>query len=119
VGPVLTLLGMVAEMGLGFIRDRQRAGIDGHICKARPVTFDRVRIVTLCKEGMGAAEVAEVGEPTRASASTLARGWELKHWPPGSMKRYDLVAQECREWSDSCLRREVAIAELHAISGRS
>jgi DNA invertase Pin-like site-specific DNA recombinase len=25
---VLTVLGMVAEMGLGFIRDRQRTGID-------------------------------------------------------------------------------------------
>ena len=25
---VLTVLGMVAEMELGFIRDRQRAGID-------------------------------------------------------------------------------------------
>jgi DNA invertase Pin-like site-specific DNA recombinase len=25
---VLTVLGMVAEMGLGFIRDRQHAGID-------------------------------------------------------------------------------------------
>ena len=27
-GMVLTVLGMVAEMELGFIRDRQRAGID-------------------------------------------------------------------------------------------
>jgi DNA invertase Pin-like site-specific DNA recombinase len=54
---VLTVLGMVAEMGLGFIRDRQRAGIDAAkvkgICKGRPATFDRARSVALLKEGMG------------------------------------------------------------------
>jgi DNA invertase Pin-like site-specific DNA recombinase len=42
---VLTVLGMVAEMELGFIRDRLRAGIDAAkakgIYKGRPVTFDR------------------------------------------------------------------------------
>jgi DNA invertase Pin-like site-specific DNA recombinase len=41
---VLTVLGMVAKMELGFIRDRQRAGIDAAkangICKGRPATFD-------------------------------------------------------------------------------
>jgi DNA invertase Pin-like site-specific DNA recombinase len=53
---VLTVLGMVAEMELGFIRDRQRAGIDAAkakgIYKGRPVTFERARIVDLRKEGM-------------------------------------------------------------------
>ena len=47
---VLTVLGMVAEMELGFIRDRQRAGIDAAkakgIYKGRPTTFDRARIVS-------------------------------------------------------------------------
>jgi DNA invertase Pin-like site-specific DNA recombinase len=61
---VLTVLGMVAEMELGFIRDRQRAGIDAAkakgIYKGRPVTFDRARIVSLRKEGMGATEIAKV-----------------------------------------------------------
>jgi DNA invertase Pin-like site-specific DNA recombinase len=42
---VPTVLGMVAEMELGFIRDRQRAGIDAAKAKGvytgRPVTFDR------------------------------------------------------------------------------
>ena len=56
---VLTVLGMVAEMELGFIRDRQRAGIDAAkakgIYKGRPVTFDRARIVSLRNDGMGAA----------------------------------------------------------------
>ena len=60
---VLTVLGMVAEMELGFIRDRQRAGIDAAkakgIYKGRPVTFDRARIASLRKEGMGATETAK------------------------------------------------------------
>jgi DNA invertase Pin-like site-specific DNA recombinase len=60
---VLTVLGMVAEMELGFIRDRQRAGIDAAkakgIYKGRPITFDRARIVSLRKEGMGATEIAK------------------------------------------------------------
>ena len=60
---VLTVLGMVAEMELGFIRDRQRAGIDAAkakgVYKGRPVTFDRARIVSLRKEGMGATEIAK------------------------------------------------------------
>ena len=54
---VLTVLGMVAEMELGFIRDRQRAGIDAAkakgVYKGCPVTFDRARIVALRKERNG------------------------------------------------------------------
>jgi DNA invertase Pin-like site-specific DNA recombinase len=57
---VLTVLGMVAE--LGFIRDRQRAGIDAAkakgVYKARPATFDRAHMVALRKQGMGATEIA-------------------------------------------------------------
>jgi DNA invertase Pin-like site-specific DNA recombinase len=60
---VLTVLGMVAEMELGFVRDRQRAGIDAAkakgVYKGRPVTFDRARIVSLRREGMGASEIAK------------------------------------------------------------
>jgi Helix-turn-helix domain of resolvase len=48
---------------LGFIRDRQRAGIEAAkakgIDKGRPATFDRARIVALRKEGMGATEIAK------------------------------------------------------------
>jgi DNA invertase Pin-like site-specific DNA recombinase len=59
---VLTVLGMVAEMELGFIRDPQRAGIDAAkakgVYKGRPATFDRARMVALRKEGMGATEIA-------------------------------------------------------------
>jgi DNA invertase Pin-like site-specific DNA recombinase len=57
---VLAVLGMVAEMELGFIRDRQRGGIDAAKAKGvRPITFDRARIVSLRKEGMGATEIAK------------------------------------------------------------
>jgi DNA invertase Pin-like site-specific DNA recombinase len=60
---VLTMPGMVAEMELGFIRDRQRAGIDTAkakgVYKGRPETFDRARIVALRKQGMGATEIAK------------------------------------------------------------
>jgi DNA invertase Pin-like site-specific DNA recombinase len=59
---VLTVLGMVAEMELGFIRDRQRAGIEAArakgVYKGRPVTFDHAKIVALRKEGLGATEIA-------------------------------------------------------------
>jgi len=59
---VLTVLGMVAEMELGFIRDRQRAGIEAAkakgIYKGRPATFDHAKIVALRKDGLGATEIA-------------------------------------------------------------
>jgi DNA invertase Pin-like site-specific DNA recombinase len=59
---VLTVLGMVAEMEIGFIRDRQRAGIETAkekgVYKGRPVTFDHERIAELRRAGMGATEIA-------------------------------------------------------------
>ena len=59
---ILTVLGMVAEMELGFIRERQRTGIEAAkakgVYKGRPVTFDHVKIVALRKEGMGATDIA-------------------------------------------------------------
>jgi DNA invertase Pin-like site-specific DNA recombinase len=59
---ILTVLGMVAEMELSFIRDRQRIGIEAAkaqgVYKGRPVTFDHCKIVALRKEGLGATEIA-------------------------------------------------------------
>ena len=59
---VLNVLGMVAETDLGFIRDRQRAGIEAAkakgIYKGRPVTFDHAKVVALRKDGLGATEIA-------------------------------------------------------------
>ena len=49
------MLGMVAEMELGFIRERQRAGIEAAkargVYKGRPVTFDHAKIIALRKRG--------------------------------------------------------------------
>jgi DNA invertase Pin-like site-specific DNA recombinase len=59
---VLTVLGMVAEMELGFIRERQRTGIEAAkakgVYKGRPVTFDHAKIIALRKEGLGATGIA-------------------------------------------------------------
>ena len=59
---VLTVLGMVAEMEIGFIRDRQRAGIEAAkakgVYKGRPVTFDHEHILAMRREGKGATEIA-------------------------------------------------------------
>jgi DNA invertase Pin-like site-specific DNA recombinase len=63
---VLTVLGMVAEMELGFIRDRQRAGIEAAkqrgVYKGRPVTLDYKRILAMRVSGKGATAIAkEIG----------------------------------------------------------
>lgn len=59
---VLTVLGMVAEMELGFIRERQRAGIEAAkaagIYKGRPVSLDHDKVAKLHKDGVGATEIA-------------------------------------------------------------
>jgi DNA invertase Pin-like site-specific DNA recombinase len=60
---VLTVLGMVAEMEVGFIRERQRAGIEAAKArgayKGRPVTLDRAKIIDLHKKGNGATAIAQ------------------------------------------------------------
>jgi DNA invertase Pin-like site-specific DNA recombinase len=90
---VLTMLGMVAEMELGFIRDRQRAGIDAAkakgIYKGRPATFDRARIVALRKEGMGATEIAKAvgckrGNVYKTLTAAGLNGGNLINGLPGS-----------------------------------
>ena len=63
---VLTVLGMVAEMEIGFIRDRQRVGIEAAkergVYKGRPVSLDHKRIAALRAQGKGATEIArEIG----------------------------------------------------------
>ena len=59
---VLTVLGMVAEMEVGFIRERQRAGIEAAkargVYKGRPVTLDHAKIIDLHKKGNGATVIA-------------------------------------------------------------
>jgi DNA invertase Pin-like site-specific DNA recombinase len=69
---VLTVLGMVAEMELGFIKARQRDGIErakskGDVYKGRKPTIDRSAVLQLFKEGIGASEIARRLKIGRAS----------------------------------------------------
>jgi DNA invertase Pin-like site-specific DNA recombinase len=61
---MLTVLGMIAEMEVGFIRERQRAGIEKAkaqgVYKGRPITLDHERIRAMKAEGKGATEIARV-----------------------------------------------------------
>lgn len=68
---VLTVLGMVAEMELGFIKERQRAGIakakaEG-IYKGRPATLDHQKIIRMRQEGRGATEIAKAMSCSRGA----------------------------------------------------
>jgi DNA invertase Pin-like site-specific DNA recombinase len=60
---MLTVFGMVAEMELGFIKERQRAGIEKAkaegVYKGRPVSLDHKKIKTLYDQGIGATELAK------------------------------------------------------------
>ena len=59
---VVTVLGMVADMELKFIRDRQRAGIDAArkkgVYKGRPKRVDAERIQLLAAEKVPKARIA-------------------------------------------------------------
>ena len=69
---MLTVLGMVAEMELGFIKARQRDGIErakskGDVYKGRKPTIDRWVVRDLFNEGIGASEIARRLKIGRAS----------------------------------------------------
>jgi DNA invertase Pin-like site-specific DNA recombinase len=68
---MLTVFGMVAEMELGFIKDRQRAGIEKAkaegVYKGRPVSLDHKTIKTLHTQGVGATELARTMGCSRAA----------------------------------------------------
>lgn len=59
---VITVLGVVADMDLKFIRDRQRAGIDAAkekgVHKGRPKQVDAERIRELAAERIPKAQIA-------------------------------------------------------------
>ena len=59
---MLTVLGMVSEMELGFIKERQRAGIEKAKAagkyKGRPTSLDHDKIKAMKAEGMGATAIA-------------------------------------------------------------
>ena len=68
---VLTVLGMVAEMEVGFIRERQRAGIEAAkargIYKGRPVSLDHAKIIELHRQGAGATAIAKQVQCSRGA----------------------------------------------------
>ena len=68
---VLTVLGMVAEMELGFIKERQRAGIEAAkakgIYKGRPVTLDHAKVLALARQGEGATVIAKAMQCSRGA----------------------------------------------------
>ena len=72
-------LGMVAEMELGFIKERQRTGIEAAkargVYKGRPVTLDHGRVRELRSMGMGATDIAKaIGCSRGAVYKVLAQG---------------------------------------------
>lgn len=59
---IITVFGMVSEMELGFIKERQRAGIEAAkakgVYKGRKQTIDHDKVIELKKSGMGATAIA-------------------------------------------------------------
>jgi DNA invertase Pin-like site-specific DNA recombinase len=68
---VLTVLGMVAEMELGFIKERQRAGIEAAkakgVYKGRPVTLNHARVLELHRAGLGPTAIAKTMSCSRGA----------------------------------------------------
>ena len=60
---MLTVLGMVSEMELGFIKERQKKGIQAAkakgVYKGRPSSLDHDKIKELHAQGMGATAIAK------------------------------------------------------------
>ena len=54
---------MVAEMELGFIKERQKAGIEKAkaegVYKGRPITLDHAQVKALHTKGIGATAIAK------------------------------------------------------------
>jgi DNA invertase Pin-like site-specific DNA recombinase len=60
---ILTVLSMVGEMELGFIKERQAAGIaaakERGVYRGRPASIDPTEVQKLANEGLGATAIAE------------------------------------------------------------
>jgi DNA invertase Pin-like site-specific DNA recombinase len=68
---VLTVLGMVAEMELGFIKERQKVGIEAAkergVYKGRPVTLDHAKVIELHGQGQGPTAISEALQCSRGA----------------------------------------------------
>jgi DNA invertase Pin-like site-specific DNA recombinase len=75
---VLTVLGMVAEMELGFIKERQRVGIEAAkakgVYKGRPVTLDHARVIELHRQGHGPTAIAAALQCSRGAVYKVLNG---------------------------------------------
>ena len=83
---VLTVLGMVGEMELGFIRERQREGIERAkakgVYKGRPATLDHHKVIELRRGGVGATAIAKQLGCSRAAVYKVLSGKNAKSAPP-------------------------------------
>jgi DNA invertase Pin-like site-specific DNA recombinase len=65
-------------MELGFIRDRQRVGIEAAkakgVYKGRPVTLDHSRILAMQAEGNGATQIAKALGCSRGAVYKVLNG---------------------------------------------
>ncbi|PWG17801.1 recombinase family protein [Salibaculum griseiflavum] len=68
---ILTVLSMVSEMELSFIKERQRAGIDKAKAegkyKGRPTSIDTDKLIELKEQGLGATHIARELGCTRSA----------------------------------------------------
>jgi len=74
---IITVFGMVGEMELSFIRERQRAGIEKAkgrgAYNGRPKTLDYERVLEMKKSGVGATDIAKELGCSRAAVYKILK----------------------------------------------
>ncbi len=74
---ILTVLGMVAEMELGFLKERQKIGIErakkAGAYKGRPVSLDHAKVIEMRKAGLGATEISKKMGCSRGAVYKILR----------------------------------------------
>ena len=74
---IITVFGMVGEMELGFIKERQRAGIEKAKAKGlyngRPKSLDYERVLEMKKSGVGATDIAKELGCSRAAVYKILK----------------------------------------------
>ncbi len=85
---VLTVLGMVAEMELTFIKERQRAGIDAAkargVYKGRPVTLDHAKVLELHRGALGPTAIAKAMKCSRGAVYKVLKATNTRRESPSS-----------------------------------
>lgn len=75
---ILTVLGMVSEMELSFIKDRQRIGIEAAklkgVYKGRPTSVDHDLVKKLRDDGVGATAIAKEVGCSRGAVYKILKG---------------------------------------------